>query len=117
MNQLRVERGGIEIEDEAYWEDLTRFLQARAPNGVMYAGNACPELYFLTGLKSVTRYDDGAPEQDLLKALESDDLKLVVITESSYFPGTQTGSKVLAEIVRKFPNHKEAGFFQIYWRQ
>jgi hypothetical protein len=117
MDNFRVPRGGIAIEDQAYWETLTRFLQARSPNGLMYAGNACPELYFMTGLKNVTRYDDGAPETDVLKAIESDDLRLVVITESPYFSGTSTSPKVLAEVLRKFPNHQQSGFFQIYWRQ
>ena len=116
MDNFRVPRGGIAIEDEAYWENLTRFLQARAPNGLMFAGNACPELYFITGLKNVTRYDDGAPEKDVLKAIESDDLKLVVLTESPYFLGTRMTPKVQAEVVRKFPNHQQSGFFQIYWR-
>ena len=116
MDNFRVPRGGIVIEDEAYWETLTRFLQAHAPNGVMYAGNACPELYFITGLRNVTGYDDEAPETDVLKALESDDLKLVVITESPYYLGTGTSPKVRAEVMRKFPNHQSSGFFQIYWR-
>lgn len=117
MKEFHVTRGGIVIEDEAYWEALTRFLQAHAPNGLMYAGNACPELYFITGLKNVTRYDYEAPENDVLKALSSDDLKLVVITESPLYSGTSTSSKVMAEVVRKFPNHQQSGFFQIYWRQ
>jgi len=115
--ELRVPRGGIEIEDEAFWEALTVFLQARAPNGVMYAGNSCPELYFLTGLKNPTQYDNGAPEKDVLKLLESDQLKLVVITDSAYFSGDRTSPKVIEAVVKKFPNHRQAGFFQIFWRE
>ena len=117
MSELRVPRGGIQIEDEAFFEDLTHFLQARAPNGLMYAGNECPELYFLTGLKNVTRDDWHASEQEVLKALQSDDLKLVVITELPNFPGAETSPRVQAEVMQKFPNQTQKGIFHIFWRQ
>ena len=117
MAELRVRRGGIKIEDAAFFEGLTGFLQLHAPNGLMYAGNECPELYFLTGLKNVTRDDWSAPEQEVLKALQSDDLKLAVITELPNFPGAETSPKVRAEVIKKFPNQAQIGIFHIFWRQ
>jgi hypothetical protein len=113
---LRVPRGGLLIEDEPYFENLTIFLQQHAPNGLMYAGNDCPELYFLTGLKNITRNDNGAPGEEVLKALQSTDVKVVVIFESPYFPSAQTGPEVRAEVIRRFPRSRMFGIFHVYWR-
>ena len=114
---LRVPRGGLQIEDEPFFEALTIFLQQRAPNGLMYAGNSCPELYFLTGLKNVTRDDNGAPSEEVMKALQSTDVKLVVIFESPYFPSAQTSPEVRAEVMRRFPQSQMAGVFHVFWRE
>ena len=114
---LRVPRGGLQIEDEPYFEALTIFLQQRAPNGLMYAGNDCPELYFLAGLKNVTRDDNGAPPEEVLKALQSTDVKVVVIFESPYFPSLQTSPEVRSEVIRRFPQSRMAGIFHVYWRE
>ena len=114
---LRVPRGGLQIEDERYFEDLTIFLQQHAPNGLMYAGNDCPELYFLTGLKNITRDDNGAPPEEVLKALQSTDVKVVVLFESPYFPSEQTSPEVRTEVIRRFPQNRMAGVLHVYWRE
>jgi hypothetical protein len=114
---LRVPRGGLQIEDEPFFENLTIFLQQRASNGLMYAGNDCPELYFLTGLKNVTRYDNGAPPEEVLKALQSTDVKVVVLFESPYFPSAQTSPEVLAEVMRRFPRSTLFGPFHVFWKE
>jgi len=116
MDELRLPRGGVQIEGAYFFEDLTRFLQQHAPNGLMYAGNDCPELYFLSGLKDVTRYDTVAPAEEVLKALQSNDVKLVVINEAPFFPGAQMSPAVRAEVMRKFPNSRLVGFFRVFWR-
>jgi hypothetical protein len=114
---LRVPRGGLQIEDEPFFEALTIFLQQHAPNGLMYAGNDCPELYFLTGLKNVTRDDYGAPPEEALKALQSTDIKVVVIFESPYFPSAQTSPEVRAEVMKRFPHTTRFEIFQVFWRE
>ena len=116
MDELRLPRGGVQIEGAYFFEDLVRFLQQHAPNGLMYAGNDCPELYFLSGLKDVTRYDTVAPAEEVLKALQSNDVKLVVINEAPFFPGAQMSPAVRAEVMRKFPNSRLVGFFRVFWR-
>jgi len=116
-DELRVPRGGLQIEDEPYFEALTIFLQQRAPNGLMYAGNECPELYFLTGLKNVTRDDNGASPKEVLKALQSTDVKVVVMFESPYFPSAETSPEVRAEVIRRFPQSRMLGIFHVYWRE
>jgi hypothetical protein len=118
MSELHVDRaGGLRINYAANFEGLTRFLQEHSPNGLMYAGNDCPELYFLSGLKNVTRDDGGAPPDEVLKALQSDDLKLVVINEGPLFPSSKMNPAVRAEVERKFPNSIQDGFFHVFWRK
>jgi hypothetical protein len=114
---LRVPRGGLQIEDEPFFEALTIFLQQHAPNGLMYAGNDCPELYFLTGLKNVTRDDYGAPPEEALRALQSNDIEVVVIFESPYFPSAQTSPEVRAEVMKRFPHTTRFEIFQVFWRE
>jgi hypothetical protein len=114
---LRVPRGGLQIEDEPFIENLTLFLQEHAPNGLLYAGNACPELYFLTGLKNVTRNDYGAPPEEVLKALQATDVKVVVIFDSPYFPAAQTSPEVRAEVMKRFPRSRRFEPFQVFWKE
>jgi hypothetical protein len=114
---LRVPRGGLQIEDEPFFENLTIFLQQHATNGLLYAGNDCPELYFLTGLKNVTRDDNGVPPEEVLKALQSTDVKVIVIFESPYFPSAQTNPEVRAEVIKRFPYTTRFGIFHVFWRE
>ncbi|MGA2422654.1 MAG: glycosyltransferase family 39 protein [Terriglobales bacterium] len=118
MDELHLERaGGLRIEYAANFADLIHFLQQHSPNGLMYAGNDCPELYFLSGLKNVTRDDGNASAEEVLKALRSDDLKLVVINEAPFFPTARMGPEVRAEVTRKFPESRMVGIFHVFWRR
>ncbi|MGC1650971.1 MAG: hypothetical protein WA741_34530, partial [Candidatus Sulfotelmatobacter sp.] len=117
MDELRLPRsGGLRIEYAANFAGLARFLQQHSPNGLMYAGNDCPELYFLSGLKNVTRDDGGVPAEELLQALRSNDLKLVVINGAPFFPLARISPEVEAEVARKFPHSSQIGFFHVFWR-
>ena len=116
-DELRLERGGgLRIEYAANFAELAQFLQQHSPNGLMYAGNDCPELYFLSGLKNVTRDDGGAPAEEVFKALQSDDLKLVVINEAPFYPGARMDLGVRAEVTRRFPHSSQMGIFHVFWR-
>jgi hypothetical protein len=117
MDELHLKRaGGLRIEYAANFADLIHLLQQHSPNGLMYAGNDCPELYFLAGMKNVTRDDGGASAEEVLKALQSDDLKLVVINEAPFFPSAKMSPEVRAEVVRKFPESQLVGIFRVFWR-
>ena len=117
LDELQLPRGGVQIEGAYFFEDLAHFLRQHAPNGLMYAGNDCPELYFLSGLKNVTRDDTGARPEEVLKALQSNDVKVVVINEAPFFPGAQMGPVVRTEVMRKFPESRLIGIFHVFWRQ
>lgn len=118
MDELHLERaGGLRIEYATNFADLIHVLQQHSPNGLLYAGNDCPELYFLSGLKNVTRDDTGAPAEEVLRALQSDDLKVVVINEATFFPSSRMNPEVRAEVIRKFPQGRQIGFFHVFWRE
>ena len=109
--------GGLKIEEAVFFDDVARFLREHSPNGLMFAANDCPELYFLSGLKNVTRDDTGEPPEEILKAIQSDDLKLVVINDAPFFPGAVMRPEVKAEVMRRFPHTTRFGIFQVFWKQ
>lgn len=118
MEELRVERaGGLRIEFAPGMGELVRLIQQHASNGLLYAGNDCPELYFLAGLKNITHDDGGAPPNEVLKALETSNVKVVVINEAPFFPGAEMNPAVRAEVMRKFPESRLMGIFRVFWRQ
>ena len=113
--------GGLQIESAARLEQFIHFLQQHSPNGLLYAGNDCPSFYFLSGLKNVTRDDGGTSPQEVLRALGSTDLKVVVINEVPFFPGAQMSPVVRAEVMRKFPESRlveivHMGLYRVFWR-
>jgi hypothetical protein len=118
MDELHLERaGGLRIEYAANFADLIHLLQQHSPNGLMYSGNDCPELYFLAGLKNATRDDGGEPPEEILKAVQSDNLNLVVINDAPYFPGAVMRPEVRAEVMKRFPHTARFGIFQVFWKQ
>jgi hypothetical protein len=109
--------GGLKIEEAVYFDELSRFLREHSPNGLMFAGNDCPELYFLSGLKNVSRDDSGAAPKEILKVIESDNLNLVVINDAPFFPGAVMHPEVRAEVMKRFPHSTRFGIFQVFWKQ
>ena len=109
--------GGLKIEEAAFFDDLARFLQEHSPNGLMFAGNDCPELYFLAGLTNVGHDDGGEPSVSVLKVIQRDDLNLVVINDAPFFPGAKITPEVKAEVEKRFPHTTRYGIFQIFWKR
>ncbi len=109
--------GGLKIEGAAFFDDLSRFLREHSPNGLMFAGNNCPELYFLSGLKGVTYDDGGASAEGILKAVQSDTVNLVVINDAPFFSGAVIRPEVKAEVMKRFPHSTRFGIFEVFWKQ
>jgi hypothetical protein len=82
----------------------------------MYAGNDSPELYFLSGLKNVTPNDGGAAPDEMLKAIQADNLNLVVVNNAPFF-GAFVAPEIKAEITKNFPHNARFGIFQVYWKR
>ncbi len=117
LKELRLERArGLRVEFAPEVEAFVGFLHQHSPNGLLYAGNDCPEFYFLTGLRNITRDDDTADVGEVLKALQSSDVKIVVINEGPYFPGARMSPEVRSAIMRTFPQSQLFGIFRVFWR-
>jgi len=109
--------GGLRIDATTPgYETLVPFLQAHSPNGLLYAANDCPVLYFLSGLRDPTRDDTGAPEAEVLTALHSGQLRLVVFNDRPFFARSAISPALRAETQRLLPNNKTIGQFSVYWR-
>ncbi len=109
--------GGLKIEEAVFFDDLSQFLKEHSPNGLMFAGNDCPELYFLSGLKNVAYDDTGEPPQAILDAIQAEDLNLVVINDAPFFPGAAMQPEVKAEVTKRFPHSTRFGIFHVFWKR
>ncbi len=109
--------GGLKIEEAVFFDDVSRFLKEHSPNGLMFAGNDCPELYFLSGLTNVAHDDGGESPEEILKVIARDDLNLVVINDAPFFPGAAMRPDVKAEVAKRFPYTTRFGIFQIFWKR
>jgi len=109
--------GGLKIGGAKFFDDLASFLREHSPNGLMFAGNDCPELYFLSGLTNVAHDDGGEPPEEILKAIQSDNLNVVVINDAPFFPGARMKPEVKAEVAKRFPQSTRFGIFQVFWKQ
>jgi hypothetical protein len=109
--------GGLKIQEAVFFDNLASFLREHSPNGLMYAGNDCPELYFLSGLKNADRDDTGEPPEEILRIIKSNDLNLVVINDAPFFPGAVMQPAIKAEVARRFPNSTRFGIFQVFWKR
>jgi len=118
MAELQLSRGGgLQIEYAANFAELARFLQQHSPNGLIFAGNDCPELYFLSGLKNISYDDGGAAAEEMLQAIQSDNLNLVVINDAPLFPSAVVRPEVRAEVMKRFPHSARFGIFLVFWKQ
>jgi hypothetical protein len=118
MDTMQGPRAGrLKIEGAAFFDSLSSFLRDHSPNGLMFSGNDCPELYFLSGLQNVAHDDTGEPPEEILRAIRSDNLNLVVINDAPYFPGAAMRPDVKAEVMRRFPHSARFGIFQVFWKR
>ena len=53
----------------------------------------------------------------MLKALRTTDVKVIVINEAPFFPGSEIRPEVRAEVMRNFPENRLVGIFRVFWRQ
>ncbi len=109
--------GGLKIGGAAFFDDFLPFLREHSPNGLMFAGNDCPELYFLSGLTNVAFDDGGGTPEEILKVIQSDNLNLVVINDAPFFPAGRMQPEVKAEVAKRFPHSTRFGIFDVYWKQ
>lgn len=109
--------GGIRSDGStAEFESLVPLVQSHAANGLMWCGDDCPELYFLTGLRNVTRDDTGGAFDAVRAALASGRLNVVVLNEESFFASGAVPARLRADVERALPKSERVGRFSVHWR-
>jgi hypothetical protein len=66
---------------------------------------------------NVTRDDTGEPPEEILRAIQSENLNLMVINDGPYFPGAAMRPDVKAEVMRRFPHSARFGICWVFWKQ
>jgi hypothetical protein len=104
------------------YEQLIPLVQSHVEGKFIYAAPDCPEVYFLAGLQSPTRYyfdfadDPVGHTERILHALESLKVNVVVIRKIPQFSGPLSAD-LLRALERRYPRSEDVGFFQVRWRE
>jgi len=93
--------------------DLVR---QHAANGTVLATPECPEVYFLSGMRNPTRNDNGPQSDEILKAIQADGLKVVVINVRSTFAGKPVTPEVGRAVLARFPHMAQLDRYWVFWR-
>jgi hypothetical protein len=116
--------GGLRVDPDAarMYEQLIPLIQTHAKGKFIYAAPDCPEVYFLSGLQSPTRYyfdfsdDPMGHTERVLHALESLQVNVVAIRKLRQFSGPLPAD-LQNELEERYPRSTNVGFFQVRWRE
>lgn len=76
----------------------------------------CPEFYFLTGRRNPTRADSYAIPDEVERAMQDPNLRVIVINRRPVFPSSIPPQPLLEKVVAQFPNAAQVGQYQVRWR-
>jgi hypothetical protein len=115
--------GGLRVDpsDAELYDQLIPLVQSHAEGRFIYAAPDCPEVYFLSGLRSPTRhYFDFAEEpaahtQRVLSAIDNLDIRLVTINLKPRFSGPMD-AELRADLDQRFPDSAQVGHFEVRWK-
>jgi hypothetical protein len=116
--------GGLRVEwkEAQLYEKLIPLVQSHAAGKFIFAAPDCPEVYFLSGLKSPTRHffdtaeDTNGHFERTLKAIERLNVNVIAINKNPQFSGPLSPG-LQGALERGFPNTAEVGTFQVRWRE
>jgi hypothetical protein len=123
--ELQLPRAGglrVESSDAKLYEELIPLLQAHASGRFIYATPDCPEVYFLSGLRSPTRHffdaaeDTNSQSERTLKAIERLNVNVIAISKHPQFSGPLSPD-LQGALERRYPNTAEVGTFQVRWKE
>lgn len=116
--------GGLRVaaSDAHLYNELIPLVQAHSSGKFIYAAPDCPEVYFLSGLQSLTRHsfdfaeDPVGHTERVLHALESAHVSVVAIRK---YPRTSSpmSPDLKNALERNYPRAADVGFFQVRWKE
>lgn len=124
LTKLKISRGGILVpaSDERVYTEVVRLIQAHANGEYIYAAPDCPELYFLTGLKSPTRHyfeyaeDVGGHVGKTLRMLTANRINVVAINRQPLF-AKELAPDLRAALEQRYPYFVDLAKFQVRWKE
>jgi hypothetical protein len=116
--------GGLRVEstDAHLYEELIPLVQSHAEGEFIYAVPDCPEVYFLSGLKSPMRHyfdyaDDPAGHTErTLYVLENLGVNVVAISKDPEFSGPMSPD-LKGALEKRYPHFAELERFQVRWKE
>jgi hypothetical protein len=124
LEQLSIARAGgllIESNDVQLYENLILLVQTHTTGKFIYAAPDCPEVYFLSGLKSPTRHffdtaeDPIGHTQRILQAIEELNVNVVAISKYRQFSSAMSPD-LQGALEKRYPNSANLSTFQVRWR-
>ncbi len=117
MQELQLPRvGGIRVDRPKMYKSVVDLVRQHAANGTVLATPECPEVYFLSGMRNPTRNDNGPQSDEILKAIQADGLKVVVINVRSTFAGKPVTPEVGRAVLARFPHMAQLDRYWVFWR-
>ena len=123
--RLNVERAGglrVESSDAQLYDELIPFVQSHSSGKFIYAAPDCPQVYFLSGLRSPTRHyfdfaeDPAGHTERILTAIQTLDINLVAINLKPTM-SSPMDAELKSELDRRFPHSAEVGHFEVRWKE
>ena len=120
---LDLPRAGLLVpeRDAREYTRIVHALQEHSPGRDLYAGPDCPEIYFLSGRRNVTRsffdYQGELYERpaELLRRIDERAIAAVVVNRSPAF-SRPFGPELLNALRERFPRSEQIGRFTLMWR-
>jgi hypothetical protein len=125
IERLSVARAGglrVESSDAQLYEELIPLVRAHAQGNFIYAAPDCPEVYFLSGLKSPARhYFDFAEApvghaEGIMYQLDRLNVNVVTISSNSQFSGSMAAD-LRSALEQRYPHFEGVGKFQVRWKR
>ncbi len=111
----------VSAEDKEDYEALVELVDSLDPGPTIYAGPDSPEVYFLTGrinptptLYELLADDEGEGAADLMRALESENVRLIVVRPVPLF-SSPLDTGLITELERRYPSARQIGRFLVAW--
>lgn len=107
---------GLKVVDAGVYGALAQSVNEHANGKPILAFNECPEVFFLTGRANLISDDSFATPDQVKRAIERDEVSVIVLNPRPYFPGSIPGVQTVQEIFTRFPNSQRIGNYLVRWR-
>jgi hypothetical protein len=104
------------------YEELGALIREHARGEYILAASNCPEVYFLSGLRSpnhnflVFSDDSKQVPEGVLTTLQAHHINLVVLNHVDYMFVQVASNDLRTRLEQEFPNHTQIGLYEVRWK-